>query len=65
MGEERGIIMALHGLFIATVLYLIMVFGLKQRGNIAENRSVLIGALIVIYMVLFGHGLPGPINKNI
>jgi len=65
MGEERGMIMALHGLFIAVILYLIMVFGLKQRPIIAENRSVLIGALVVIYMVLFGHGLPGPINKNI
>lgn len=65
MGEERGIMMALHGLIIAIVLYLIMVFVLKQRSVIAENRSVLIGALVVIYMVLFGHGLPGSINKNI
>lgn len=65
MGEERGIIMALHGLFIAVVLYLIMVFGLKQRSIVAENRSVLIGALVIVYMVLFGHGLPGSINKNI
>ena len=22
-------------------------------------------ALVLIYMILFGHGLPGPINKNL
>ena len=65
MGDERGIIMALHGLFIGIILYIIMVFFLKQQPMIAENRSVLIGAFVVIYMVLFGHGLPGSINKNI
>ena len=65
MGDERGIIMALHGVIIAIILYTIMVFGLKQRPVIAENRSVLIGALVIVYMILFGHGLPGPINKNI
>lgn len=63
--EERGAMMALHGLLIAIILYLIMVFLLKQRPSVAENRSVLIGALVVVYMVLFGHGLPGSINKNI
>ena len=65
MGEERGIIMGLHGILIAIMLYFIMIYFLKQRPAVAENRSVLIGALVAMYMVLFGHGLPGPINKNI
>jgi hypothetical protein len=63
--EERGIMMAFHGLIIAIILYVIMVFLLKQRPMVAENRSIVIGAFVVIYMILFGHGLPGPINKNI
>ena len=62
---ERGVMMAFHGLIIAIILYVIMVFLLKQQPIVAENRSIVIGALIVIYMILFGHGLPGPINKNI
>ena len=62
---ERGVMMAFHGLIIAIILYVIMVFLLKQQPIVAENRSIVIGALVIIYMILFGHGLPGPINKNI
>jgi hypothetical protein len=65
MGGERGISMALHGLIIAIILYVIMVFLLKQRPIVAENRSIIVGALVIVYMILFGHGLPGSINKNI
>jgi hypothetical protein len=42
-----------------------MVFALGQNPMVAENRSILIAAVILIYMILFGHGLPGPINKNL
>jgi hypothetical protein len=62
---ERGIMMLFHGIVIALVLYFVMVFLLKQNGAIAENRSILMGSVIVIYMILFGHGLPGTLNKNI
>lgn len=57
--------MVFHGLVIALVLYLVMVFLLKQNCAVAENRSILIGAVVVIYMILFGHKLPGALNKNI
>ena len=57
--------MLFHGIVIALVLYFVMVFLLKQNGAIAENRSILMGSVIVIYMILFGHGLPGTLNKNI
>jgi len=57
--------MLFHSLAIGTVLYLIMVFALKQRPAVAMDRSVLIGGVVLIYMVLFGHGLPNKINKNI
>ncbi len=57
--------MMLHALMIGIILYLVMVFGLNQPADVAEDRSVLLGALILVYMVLFGHGLPGTLNKHI
>lgn len=62
---ERGLMMLLHSLLIGLLLYFIMVFLMKQPARIAEDRSVLLGALVLIYMVLFGHGLPKRINRNI
>ena len=58
---ERGLIMVLHSVIIGIVLYLLMI-GLKQPQRMAENRSILIAAIVLIYMILFGHGLPKKIN---
>ncbi len=57
--------MVLHSAIIGIVLYVIMIYVLKQNKVVAENRSVLIAAIATIYMILFGHGLPTSINKNI
>ena len=62
---ERGLMMLLHALMIGIILYLVMVFGLGQPQEVAEDRSVLLGALVLVYMILFGHGLPDTVNKNI
>ena len=62
---ESGLTMLLHLVIIGIVLYFIMIFGLGQDSNVAENRSILIGSVVLIYMVLFGHGLPTKINKYI
>jgi hypothetical protein len=62
---ERGLVMVLHSVIISVLLYIIMVFIMKQNQMVAENRSVLIGALVLAYMVLFGHGLPTKINKGL
>ena len=62
---ESGRMMLLHSIIIGLVSYVIMVFGLNQRHVVAENRSLLLAALILIYMILFGHKLPGTINKNL
>jgi hypothetical protein len=62
---ERGLMMLLHSILIGILLYIIMIFLLKQPAHIAEDRSVLLGALVLVYMVLFGHGLPNKINRNI
>jgi len=57
--------MLLHSVIIGVLLYLVMIYLLKQSQVIAENRSVLIGAVVLIYMVVFGHGLPNRINRNL
>ncbi len=62
---EKGRIMLLHSVIIGILVYLFMVFVLGQKQNVAENRSILLASVILIYMVLFGHGLPTSINKNL
>lgn len=62
---ERGVIMLLHSLLIGVFIYIFMIY-LGQPQKIAENRSVLLAALILVYMILFGHGLPTTmINKDL
>ena len=62
---EAGRMMLLHSLVIGVLLYLFMIFILGQKQVVAENRSILIGALVLVYMILFGHGLPNSINKSL
>jgi hypothetical protein len=62
---ENGRTMFLHSLLIGILLYIIMTFILGQKQSIAENRSILLAALTLVYMILFGHGLPTSINKNL
>jgi len=30
---------------------------------VAETRSIFLGGLVLLYMIMFGHSLPGKINK--
>jgi len=62
---ESGLTMVLHSVVIGIILYIFMTLVLKQKEKIAENRSVLISAFVLIYMVVFGHGLPTKINKDL
>ena len=62
---EGALTMLVHAIIIAIFLYVVMKFALNQSNAKAIDRSVLIGALVLIYMILFGHGLPTSINKNI
>ena len=52
-----------HASIITIILYFIMKFILKQSDTKSLNRSILIGALALIYMILFGHGMPTHLNK--
>lgn len=62
---ESGSTMLFHSVVIGVILYVIMTCFLQQESKVAEDRSILIAAVVLIYMILFGHGLPGSINKNI
>jgi ABC-type phosphate transport system permease subunit len=62
---ERGLSMLVHSVIISVILYLFMVYVLGQKPIAAENRSILIGAFVLAYMILFGHGLPSKINRNL
>jgi hypothetical protein len=62
---ESGRMMILHSLIIGVLLYVVMVFLLGQKSVVAENRSILIAALVLVYMIVFGHGLPTTVNRNL
>ena len=60
---ETARMMVLHSLIIGILLYLFMIFVLGQKQMVAETRSIVLAAFVLIYMILFGHGLPTSINK--
>jgi high-affinity Fe2+/Pb2+ permease len=62
---ESGRMMVLHALVIGVLLYLLMIYVLGQRQVVAENRSILLAAAVLMYMILFGHGLPTAVNRNL
>ena len=61
---ERGFIMLFHSILIGIFLYFSMIF-IGYKPIIAEDRSILLAAVVLCYMILFGHELPKSINKNI
>lgn len=62
---ESGRTMLLHSALIGIVLYFFMVYVLGQRSAVAEDRTLVLSALVLIYMIVFGHGLPTSVNKNL
>jgi hypothetical protein len=57
--------MLVHSVIIGVILYVFMVYVLKQRQTVAENRSIVLAAVVLIYMVVFGHGMPTKVNKDL
>jgi hypothetical protein len=62
---ETGLMMLMHSVIIGIILYLIMIYLLGQRQIVAENRSIVLAAFVLIYMIMFGHGMPNAINKDL
>ena len=62
---ESGLTMLVHYVIIGAILYVFMVYVLKQRQVVAENRSIVLAAVVLIYMVVFGHGMPTKVNRDL
>ena len=63
---DSGFTMVIHCIVITAILYVLMVYVLKQSIPVATDRSIVIGAIVLIYMTLFGHSFPpGQMNPNI
>ena len=60
---EEHWMMMLHSVIIGIILCVFMIFGLGQQNVVAERRSILIASVVLIYMILFGHGMPVKLNK--
>ncbi len=65
MAYERGAVMLAHSAMIGIAIYLMMRYVFNQSAFVAEDRSIVIAAIVLIYMIMFGHGVPGQINKNL
>jgi hypothetical protein len=62
---ESGLTMLVHSVIIGIILYFIMIMVFKQRPIVAQNRSLVLAAVVLIYMIMFGHGLPGKVNRDL
>lgn len=65
MSYERGAIMLAHSAMIGVVIYMMMRYLFNQSPFVAEDRSIVIAAFMLIYMVMFGHGMPTQLNRNL
>jgi hypothetical protein len=65
MSYERGSLMLAHSALIGAVIYLVMRYFFNQPALVAEDRSIAIAAIVLIYMVMFGHGMPKQLNRNL
>lgn len=63
LSRNSGLSMLFHSIIIGLLLYIIMVFAFGQKPVVALNRSLLIAALVLIYMLLFGHGWPTSMKR--
>ena len=55
---ERGLTHLVHTAIISALLYIIMVYVMGSHSRVAESRSLAIGAIVLLYMLAFGHDLP-------
>jgi hypothetical protein len=62
---ERGLVMMTHSAALGALAYLVMTSVFNQPQRVAENKSLLLFAALLIYMILFGHNLPFKINEDL
>lgn len=57
-GGESNTMMAVHGIIIGLILYVVLKYIVKQPNCKAVRNSIIVGLAATIYMILFGHRLP-------
>lgn len=62
---ETPHMMILHTIVFGVISYLIMYFILGQSYTVAMNRTIILSCLVLMYMILFGHGLPTKLNSGL
>ena len=55
---ESALMMVLHSIIIGGVIYFLMTTFKKLEPDASQTFSVLIAAVVLIYMIVFGHNLP-------
>ena len=60
---ERGLMMLLHSVIISAIIYIVMVYAMGLDSQMSEKRSLMFGAIILLYMLMFGHDLPQILKK--
>jgi hypothetical protein len=61
---EKGSTMAGHSLAITIVAYVVLMYVFKVEQPKAEDNGILVGALALVYMLVFGHSLPSCKTMN-
>jgi len=62
---NHSLMMVLYSVILTFILYLIMFYMLKQSCSMATDRSIVIGAVILIYLICFGTTGMNSFNKNL
>jgi len=55
--------MLLHSAIISAIIYIVMVYAMGFNSQLAETRSLMFGAIVLLYMLMFGHDLPQILKK--
>jgi hypothetical protein len=62
---EKAHMLVLHASVIGITTHLFLHYVLGDEYELSASRSVLLAALILVYMVLFGCKIPTALNKNL
>jgi hypothetical protein len=64
--NESSLTMVLHAVVIGIVVFIALVYGVKHPKDKSVDKSVLLAAIALAYMVVFGHNMPSrDINTNL
>jgi hypothetical protein len=61
---ETPVAMVFHGLWVGVVLFLVLKFLFQVSTQKAESWAVLVGLVVSLYMVLFGHKFPPKLHHH-